>query len=323
MQQYRQHGPPDIIRSALASGSPVVRYDSQAMPPADQQLAEALKIKAALCVPLQRSGRILGVATGTTAQGPRTFTPEEVELALGMAGAAALAVENAELFEETRRLTVVEERQRLARELHDSVTQALYGVTLFAKAASSALAAGKQESAAGYLHKLRETAQEATADMRLLVFQLHPPALEKGGLVAALQARLAAVEARAGLQTEFQVEGEERRLPVDVEEELYWIAQEALNNVLKHAKASRASLRIEFKDEMVSVDVCDDGIGFDAVAARERGGVGLRSVAERAARVRGHWTLESQPGQGARLLIEVPASSAQGSPAEGSPARRI
>ncbi|HEX9117730.1 MAG TPA: GAF domain-containing sensor histidine kinase, partial [Anaerolineae bacterium] len=277
--------------------------------PADRQLAEALKIKAALCVPLQRSGRILGVATGITTQGPRTFTSEEVELALGMAGAAALAVENAKLFEETRRLTVVEERQRLARELHDSVTQALYGVTLFAKAAASALAAGKGETAAGYLHKLRETAQEATADMRLLVFQLHPPVLEKEGLVAALQARLAAVEARAGLQTEFRVEGDERRLPVEVEEELYWIAQEALNNVLKHARASRASLCIEFKDETVSLDVCDNGVGFDGARARELGGVGLRSIAERAARVRGRWTLASQPGQGARLLIEVPATS--------------
>src|SRR5690606_19192045 len=124
----------------------------------------------------------------------------------------------------------LEERQRLARELHDSVTQSLYSVTLYANAAALALAAGKGEAAAGYLAELQETAQEGMRDMRLLIFQLHPPVLEAEGLVAALQTRLAAVEERAGLQIQFRVEGE-RRLPIAIEEDLFWIAQEALSNV--------------------------------------------------------------------------------------------
>jgi signal transduction histidine kinase/ligand-binding sensor protein len=470
-QRFPQPDEPSIVRMALEGRKPVIWADLPAEPLTDPVLVAALKIKSALAIPLQRSDRILGVAVGATVQGPRSFTAEEIDLALGIAGAAALAIENAGLFEETRRrlaevesfarvivgllgesqlegvldivcteaqnligatgsavllleedgwlhvvhssgrprpgfervsldrsiagmaiergepvltsqpddhahayeltpgvgellamplrasggvigaldavnkpggftaddvrvmqifasqaavaieharlhrqaaqLAVVEERQRLARELHDSVTQALYGVTLFAKAASTALAAGKQETAAGYLQKLRETAQDATADMRLLVFQLHPPALEKEGLVGVLQARLAAVEARAGLKTELQIEGEERRLPIDVEEELYGMAQEGLNNVLKHAKATRVRLRLEFRDEGVSLEVRDNGLGFDP-AARVTGGVGLRSIAERAARVQGRWTLVSQPDQGTRLVIDVPSTGPQG-----------
>ncbi|MFZ2358811.1 MAG: histidine kinase [Anaerolineae bacterium] len=103
------------------------------------------------------------------------------------------------LQEQAEQLAVLAERQRLARELHDSVTQSLYSVTLYANAAALALAAGKVDVTAGYLQELQETALEGMRDMRLLIFQLHPPVLETEGLVAALQARLAAVEGRAGL----------------------------------------------------------------------------------------------------------------------------
>src|SRR5512143_584829 len=110
-------------------------------------------------------------------------------------------------------------------------------------------------------------------DMRLLIFQLHPPVLETEGLVAALQARLAAVEDRAGLQTEFRVESE-RRLPIAIEAELYWIAQEALNNVLKHAAARHVTVHLLFTAATVHLEVLDDGVGFDpqAVPAEKRGG---------------------------------------------------
>jgi signal transduction histidine kinase len=143
-------------------------------------------------------------------------------------------------------------------------------------------------------------------DMRLLIFQLHPPELETEGLAAVLQARLAAVEARAGLQTDFRVEGE-RRLPIAVEEELYWIAQEALNNVLKHARARRVTVGLHFADASICLEVRDDGVGFDALATstRGRGGVGLRSISERAVRVGGTLSYESRPGEGTRVKVEV------------------
>jgi signal transduction histidine kinase len=222
------------------------------------------------------------------------------------ANQAAMAIEHARLQQQAERLAVLGERQRLARDLHDSVTQSLYSVTLYANAAVLALAAGKHDVTAGYLRELQEIAQEGMRDMRLLIFQLHPPVLETEGLVAALQARLAAVEGRAGLQTEFRVEGE-RRLPIAVEEELYWIAQEALNNVRKHAAAQHVAVHLQFTASAVVLQVTDDGVGFDpqAVRAEGRGGGGLRSIAERAERVGGKLTHESRPGRGTRVRVEV------------------
>jgi signal transduction histidine kinase len=168
------------------------------------------------------------------------------------------------------------------------------------------MAAGKHEAVAAYLHELQDTAQEGMRDMRLLIFQLHPPELETEGLAAVLQARLAAVEARAGLQTEFRAEGE-RRLPIAVEGDLYWIAQEALNNVLKHARAQHVSVRLYFTDAGICLEVRDDGIGFDPLAARpeSQGGVGLRSISERAARLGAQLTYESKPGGGTLVRVEV------------------
>ena len=140
--------------------------------------------------------------------------------------------------------------------------------------------------------------------MRLLIFQLHPPVLEAEGLVAALQARLAAVEGRAGVQTELRVEGE-RRLPIAIEAELFWIAQEALNNVRKHAAARHVIVHLHFSAATVCLEVLDDGVGFDpgAVPIEKRGG--LRTIAERTARVGGTLTYESAPGAGTRVQVEV------------------
>ncbi len=240
----------------------------------------------------------------------------EAEIEQGKRAAAALALENSALQEamasdharlqhEAEQMAVLGERQRLARELHDSVTQSLYSVTLYANAAVLALSAGKTEIASTYLTELQETAQEGMRDMRLLIFQLHPPVLETEGLVAALQARLAAVEGRAGLKTELLVEGE-RRLPIAIEEDLYWIAQEALNNVRKHASAHSVVVHLEFSASAVRLDVIDDGVGFDLEAIRAEGrGGGLRTIFERTERLGGKLTHASTPGKGARLTIEV------------------
>jgi signal transduction histidine kinase len=112
------------------------------------------------------------------------------------------------------------------------------------------------------------------------------------------------VEARAGLQAELEVEGE-RRLPIVIEQELYRIAQEALNNVMKHAGAQHVTIRLQFTDTTTCLQVSDDGIGFDPLTARNAGGVGLRSFEERAAKVGGQVTLESSPGEGTTVTVEI------------------
>ena len=290
-----------LAGQVVRQGEPVVLND-----PALLERAQVYQwpsdLTALLAVPLHVNGGVIGVLDVVNKAGG--FTAEDVPVMSGFANQAAMAIEHARLQQQAEQLAVLAERQRLARELHDSVTQSLYSVTLYANAAALALAAGKQDVTVGYLQELQETAQEGMADMRLLIFQLHPPVLEAEGLVAALQARLAAVEGRAGLQIEFRIEAE-RRLPIAIESELFWIAQEALNNVRKHAAARHVTVHLHFTAAAIRLEVQDDGVGFDpqTVPAEMRGG--LRTMAERTARVGGILTYESRPGAGTRVKVEV------------------
>jgi signal transduction histidine kinase len=261
-------------------------------------------IVALVALPLHVNNGVIGVLEVVNKTGG--FSEEDVRVLSVFANQAAMAIEQARLQQQAEQFAVLEERQRLARELHDSVTQSLYSVTLYANAAALALAARKDEVATGYLTELQETALEGMRDMRLLIFQLHPPMLEAEGLVAALQTRLAAVEERAGLETQFRVEGE-RWLPIGIEEDLYWIAQEALNNVRKHAEAQQVTVHLHFTAERIRLEVIDDGVGFDPqmVRAEGQGSGGLRSIAERTERLGGRLTHESEQGEGTRLVIEV------------------
>ena len=184
------------------------------------------------------------------------------------------------------------------------MTQALYGVTLYSEAASRQLLSGDTELVADHLCEIRNTAQESLREMRLLIFELRLPMLKSEGLAAALQARLEAVEARVGLETDFRMEGEGHLSP-DVEEGLYRIAQEALNNALRHAHARSVSVSLHLNNQTVALEVADDGIGFDPTAAREQGGFGLRGMEERAARLGGTLTVESRPGEGSKITVEV------------------
>ncbi len=190
----------------------------------------------------------------------------------------------AQRFAAAQEKAILEERQRLARDLHDSVTQALYGITLHAEVARRLLASGDVAAAVGYLNALQDTAQEALHEMRLLIFELRPPILEQAGLVAALQARLDTVEGRAILETKLIAEGVSS-LPAAVEQALYRVGQEALNNVLRHAHAQRVCVHLRQEQASVTLEVSDDGVGFDA--AREHAGLGLRGIAERVAQLGG------------------------------------
>lgn len=215
-----------------------------------------------------------------------------------------LAADNASLSERARQAAVLEERQRLARELHDSVTQALYGISLQAEAAARALTDGEAEPAAVGLREIRDTTQEAQAEMRLLLFELRPPLLEEQGLAEALRARLRAVEARAGLVTDFDYDGDER-LPPETEQELYRIAQEALNNVLKHAHARRVGVRLAVSSDRAALEVADDGVGFEPTTS-VAGGFGLPGMRERARRLGGTLDVESAVGEGTCVRVEMP-----------------
>jgi signal transduction histidine kinase len=267
---------------------------------------EKIGIEQVIYIPLTTKERLVG-ALAIAGPGLWSVSREAETLLAAIGQQIGVAVENARLYQQAETTAAAAERSRLARELHDSVTQSLYSVTLYAEAAISLLKTGDPVTAADHLQELRNTAQEALREMRLLIFELRPPALEQNGLAAALQARLDSVETRAGIKSRLKVSGEEC-LPLRVQEELYHIAQEALNNILKHAQAHSVEVTIACDGSYARLEVRDDGVGFDP-QNRQRGGLGLAGMQERAQKIAGELAIESAPGQGTRVSIQVPIAS--------------
>jgi signal transduction histidine kinase len=201
------------------------------------------------------------------------------------------------------------ERQRIARDLHDSVSQSLFSTTLHVRTAQHALAREGLDSTGSVgeeLSEIRQLTRGALAEMRALIFELRPGALADEGLVAALTKQASALSAREGLAIE--VDGSDERLPLEpeVEEQLYRLGQEALSNVVKHARASSATVRIAAEDDTVSIEVSDDGRGFDPAAVGPEH-FGLRSMRGRVADLGGRLQVTSAAGRGTVLRVEVPA----------------
>lgn len=293
---------------AAREGRPIVKRLADYPPGELRTLLEAEGCQLALSIPLIAKGKMLGAMNLLTRTG-HSPAPEESSLLAAIGQQIGVAVENARLYEQGQELAALEERQRLARDLHDSVTQALYGVTLYAEAAARLLAAGETVQATGHLSDLRDTAQEALREARLLIFELRPPILEKEGLVAAIQARLEAVEGRSGLTTSLQVDGlnHSLHLPREVEAGLYRIAQEALNNTLKHAQAHQVTVDLCYREaeRRLVMEIRDDGQGFELASAGGQGRIGLRSMQERATLLGGQLTVASDPGAGTQVRVEV------------------
>jgi PAS domain S-box-containing protein len=222
----------------------------------------------------------------------------------GLQGVLTDITERRRVEAQLEKAATAAERQRLARELHDSVTQTLYSLDLFANAAQEALVKGRIETGREHAGRIRGLSQSALADMRLLIFELQPPLLEQEGLTGALRARLERVEARAGLKTEFEVVAE-RPLSPSVEAELYAVAQESLNNALKHAQADQITVRLEYDEQRCCLTIQDDGVGFDLADTERGGGFGLSNMGERVERIGGNLTLETAPGRGTTVRVEV------------------
>ncbi|MCG8347701.1 MAG: GAF domain-containing protein [Chloroflexales bacterium] len=262
-----------------------------------------------LAVPLIRqsaAAEVDAVYGGIALYFPRTrvFSDEELELSKAFADQAALAIENAWLRQQVRQAAVKEERSRLARELHDSVTQSLYSLTLLVEGWRRLAQSGRMPNVIDSLAELGDIAQQALKEMRLLVHELRPPALEKEGLLGALHERLSSVERRAGVEARVLAD-EMIDLPASVEEAFYRIAIEALNNALKHAAATATTIYVRTNDRQVELEVVDNGKGFDLVQTQDRGGIGLISMRERAEKLGALFTITSAPGQGTRVHVQM------------------
>jgi signal transduction histidine kinase len=208
------------------------------------------------------------------------------------------------LSQRSAETAVNRERNRLARDLHDSVTQSLYSLTLHAEAAARNIESGQSDIAAEYLQELKGAAKEAHGEMRQLIFALRPPILEKEGLLAAIQERVEAVEKQAQLKINISTNLVDR-LPLNFEEELYRIAQEGLNNCLKHAQAQEIILSLHRHKNSVLLEIVDDGVGFRLDTLQDQRGLGLQGIKERVEKMGGKLTLWSEPGAGTTVKVEV------------------
>jgi signal transduction histidine kinase len=258
-----------------------------------------------LGVPIVAKGDIIGAFYLTEKQGAPEFDENDERLISVLAAHAAIAIENARLFEASRELSVIEERNRLARELHDSMTQNLFSLALTAEAASELVHADPARAEAE-IDRIGALARDTQAELRSLIFELRPPQLEADGLVATIGKDLEVLGRAHGLKAGLRVQGTPE-LDSTVEVELYRIVQEALNNALRHAQADTVEVDVDARDGLVTVIVRDDGVGFDpgARGIRERR-LGLTSMRERAERLGGTFRVESSPGAGTAVSVEVP-----------------
>lgn len=258
-----------------------------------------------LCVPIVAGARVLAVLN-LESRLLDAFTDESVGVLETAADVLASAIENARLYQRAQEAAVLEERSRLARDLHDSISQQLFSMTLTAQAARAQLEKNPAR-AATQLERLQETAAAALAEMRALIFQLRPPGLSEQGLIAALQQHVAALSRREGLTMTMEFTGEERHTR-GVEQAIYRIVQEALNNVVKHAGACCVTVSLDVQADQLKLRVVDDGAGFDMGVIEPLAGrhLGLISMRERAAELGGQLELFSQPGKGTEVVVVVP-----------------
>jgi signal transduction histidine kinase len=265
-------------------------------------------------VPLRGSESVIGVLEAVSGR-PGGLDRDDERTLASLGDQLGIAVERNRLQERALSLAVVEERNRLARELHDSVTQSLFSITLTIEAARLLLhrdlAATERQLVA-----LGERAQEALSEMRGLIHSLRPAGLEDNGLVPAIK-RIAERMRREHLLTvEVTVGAGARQRPDDEQErELYRIAQEALNNVVKHAAATHVAIRLDATDDAILLTIADDGKGFDPDAALRDDAFGIIGMHERAAILKGTVTVDSHPGRGTRIGVSVPRGSALALPA--------
>jgi signal transduction histidine kinase len=257
-----------------------------------------------LGVPIVGRGGVIGGFYLTEKEDRPEFDDADERLIVMLAAHAAITIENARLYERSRELSIVEERNRLARELHDSVSQKLFGLILSAESAGT-LVDGDPAEARAEIVRLRALAQEAQEELRSLVFELRPPALESEGLAEALRKHVDVLRRVYRREIALDLAGAPRRAP-ELEREVFRIAQEALQNALRHAGARQVRLRLAASDDRLELTVSDDGVGFEpnAPAIRSRR-LGLTSMEERAQAVGGTLTIESRPGHGTTVRLEV------------------
>jgi signal transduction histidine kinase len=257
-----------------------------------------------LGVPVTVKGEVVGRLYLTDKQQAAEFSPDDQALVEMFALHAGIAIENARLHEQVQRLAVVDERDRISRELHDSVIQMIYGVTLSLDDVPELVTADPDE-AGKRVDDAVDALHGVIRDIRHFIFGLRPVLLDSGSLNDGL--RSLASELQRNTATEIAIDGEAPEdLPLSTVADLLAIAREALANVARHAKAQHASLAVATTDDQISLEITDDGQGMDLDRPLDHGHNGLANMRARADALFGTFSVDSTPGAGTRIIVRVP-----------------
>jgi len=277
------------------------------MPEENRAYINSLGVHTLLTVPMMLGKETVGWICVRSSKSDARELESKLYIAEALAGQATLAVQMARLGEQARQAAVLEERNRIARDIHDTLAQGFTGVVVNLEAATRTLKKDNIESALEHLEHARQLAQAGLAEARLSVRALRPEPLQQADLSNALGALLRRVEASGTLHAQFSTQGEKSALPGDVESELLRIAQEAMTNILKHAKAQHLEVNLVFGADAVTLTIADDGVGFDPRGHHD--GFGLLGMRERAEGIGARLLVNSGPTQGSRVEIVIPRSA--------------
>ncbi len=228
---------------------------------------------------------------------------EDTELLVAITDQIGIAVENAKLKDQAENVLVLAERQRLARELHDSVTQSLYGSVLIAKSALHSFKNGDNQSSEQALTRIVDISEKVLKEMRLLIYDLQPLDLDTFGFQEAIRQRLEYVMKRLDIETYF-ICPSDLQLSGKLALNLYRIIQEGLNNTIKHSHATRVNVELSSDNGMIRLMIIDNGIGFNVQSNENRNGFGLSGIRERVKELNGSININSQPGTGTKITVE-------------------
>jgi len=314
---------------AIESGQPVVLEDYSALPDR-RPLYEGYPIHAIMIIPVRQRDRVIGAINISRSEADKPFNDSDVYVAGQLALMVALVLDNAQVYsqlqskltesvqreaalheaqaqviDQQRTMATVDERQRMARDLHDSVNQSIHSLVLFSETLVSTLDKNNVERARQISERLQERARQALKETRLLLYQTQASVKGRGvHLIEELNVRLANVELRAGVRAQIIQEGSLEHCPAAWHENLFWITIEALNNSLKHAQARSAQIIIRCFPDYVELEVVDNGKGFD-ITKPGAGGYGLRNMQERAGLLGGRLTFTSTPSKGTSVLFRT------------------
>jgi signal transduction histidine kinase len=297
-----------VVQELLFTASPVVCDDVDTDPRVTGDWGEHLKrngTKRFLAVPLLVGGQVRGFV-GIRHVDRASYRPEEIELTQALAHQVMLAIKLNEFAEQGQRAAVFEERNRMARDIHDTLAQGFTGVIVQLEAAEDAIAYGSRKDADNHLHRAGELARRSLSEARRSVHALRPHALEEHNFWEALKGTIKNTTVGTALQATFEAQGKLPDLPQAWQVNLLHIGQEALTNALKYAHARHFKTRLTYKAKKLRLELRDDGEGFKAKDRHD--GVGLSGMRERVEQMGGELEIRSSRGKGTKITVLVPCN---------------